>query len=169
MRFIPYVYDKDNNRIPVTISRATKEELESTDNDPLWQTSWTNDYLIDNGFDCYAVKAKDELVALGAYEVKANQLVVYIVYMESQPESNPTLTDDRKYRGIGKVLIAQGIKLSVDNGFGGDVVLRAKTPKLENHYIETYGAVKLPSFDASAPRYLIADDAAKRLFFTYLE
>ena len=89
MRFIPYVYDKDNNRIPVTISRATKEELESTNNDPLWQTSWTNDYLIDNGFDCYAVKAKDELVALGAYEVKANQLVVYIVYMESQPESNP--------------------------------------------------------------------------------
>ena len=89
--------------------------------------------------------------------------------MESEPNSNPTLTYERKYRGIGRVLIAQGIRLSVDNGFGGDVVLRAKTPQLEGHYVEEYGAVKLPSFDASAPRYLISDDAAKRIFFSYLE
>ena len=88
--------------------------------------------------------------------------------MESAPDSNPTLTGSRKYSGIGRVLIAFGIKLSVDNGFGGDVVLRAKTTELEKHYAEDFGAVKLPSFDASAPRYIIADEAAKHIFFSYL-
>ena len=169
MKFVPYVYDEDNNQIPVSISHATKEDLESTNDEPVWQTSWTEDYLTKSGFECYAVKVQEELIALGAYEVKSNQLFVYIVYMESEPHSNPTLTNRRKYRGIGRVLIAQGIRLSVDSGFGGDVVLRAKTPQLENHYIEDYGAVKLPTFDSSAPRYLIADDAAKRIFFSYLK
>ena len=70
--------------------------------------------------------------------------------------------------GIGRLLIAYGIKLSVDHGFGGDVVLEAKTTELANHYINDFGAVKLPSF-SGAPRLLVADDAAKRIFFSYLE
>ena len=91
------------------------------------------------------------------------------MYLESPPDSNPTITrTDRKYRGIGRLLIAYGIKLSVDHGFGGDVVLEAKTTELANHYVNDFGAVKLPSF-SGAPRLLIADDAAKRIFFSYLE
>ena len=62
--------------------------------------------------------------------------------------------------------LAYGIKLSVDHGFGGDVVLEAKTTELANHYINDFGAVKLPSF-SGAPRLLIADDAAKRIFFNF--
>ena len=39
--------------------------------------------------------------------------------MEAGPESNPVIVGrDRKYTGIGRVLIAFGIKLSVDHGFG---------------------------------------------------
>ena len=76
---------------------------------------------------------------------------------------------DRKYRGIGRLLIAYGIKLSVDHGFDGDVVLEAKTPELARHYEEDFGAVRLPIFDASAPRYLIADKAASQIFMNYLE
>lgn len=59
-------------------------------------------------------------------------------------------------------------KLSIDNGFAGDVVLEAKTSSLAKHYERDFGAVLLPIFGSSAPRYLIADEAAKRLFFTYL-
>ena len=110
-----------------------------------------------------------ELIALVAYEILENALVVHIVYMEAQPESNPTLDeDDPKYTGIGRLLIAYGIKLSIDNGLTGDVVLEAKTTKLAQHYERDFGAVLLPTFRASAPRYLIADEAAKRIFFTYL-
>ena len=31
-------------------------------------------------------------------------------------------------------MIAYGIKLSIDNGFAGDVVLEAKTTQLAQHY-----------------------------------
>ena len=120
-------------------------------------------------FEKYSAKVEDELIALGAYEVLENSLVVHIVYMEAHPESNPTLDGGTpKYTGIGRLMIAYGIKLSIDNGFAGDVVLEAKTTSLAQHYEKDFGAVRLPVFGSSAPRYLIADEAAKRIFFTYL-
>ena len=73
-----------------------------------------------------------------------------------------------KYTGIGRLMIALGIKLSIDNGFAGDVILEAKTTALAKHYEKDFGAILLPTFQSSAPRYLIADDAAKQIFLTYL-
>ena len=71
------------------------------------------------------------MIALGAYEILEHALVVHIVYLEAQPESNPTLDEGRpKYTGIGRMMIAYGIKLSIDNGFAGDVVLEAQTTEL---------------------------------------
>jgi len=61
-------------------------------------------------------------------------------------------------------MISYGIKLSIDNGLAGDVVLEAKTSKLAKHYEKDFGAVHLPVFHSSTPRYLIADEAAKRIF-----
>lgn len=90
--------------------------------------------------------------------------------MEAQPESNPTLDGGNpKHTGIGQLLIAYGIKLSVDNGLSGDVVLKAKTTALVEYYVQDLGAVVLPSLSSSASRLLIADDAAKRIFFRYLQ
>ena len=109
------------------------------------------------------------MIALGAYEILEHSLVVHIVDLGAQPESNPTLDRGQpKYTGIGRMMIAYGIKLSIDNGFAGDVVLEAKTTALARHYEQDFGAVRLPVFQSSAPRYLIADEAAKRIFFTYL-
>ena len=109
------------------------------------------------------------MIALGAYEILENALAVHIVYLEAQPESNPTLDGGQpKYMGIGRLMIAYGIKLSIDNGLAGDVVLEAKTTALAKHYERDFGAVRLPTFQSSAPRYLISDEAAKRIFFTYL-
>ena len=110
------------------------------------------------------------MIGLGAYEINDDALIVHIVYMESHPESNPTIVgDERKFHGIGRLLIAYGIKLSIDNGFNGDVVLEAKTSVLARHHVEDYGAARLPSFSSGAPRFLIADNAAKNIFFSYLE
>ena len=56
-----------------------------------------------------------------------------------------------------------------DNGLRGDVVLEAKTKELATHYERDFGAGKLPIYSAEAPRYMIADAAAKNIFFRYLE
>ena len=127
-------------------------------------------HIASEAFDKYAVKLGDELIALGAYEILQSSVVVHIVYMEAHPESNPTIAGkNRKHSGIGRLLIAQGIKISIDNGLRGDVVLEAKTTELAKHYERDFGAVKLPIFSADASRFLIADDAAKNIFFSYLE
>ena len=169
MRFQPFVYDRSKQQIPVTITPMTQRDAELTIQLPLWQTSWTSDYLVNERYDKYAAKVGDELIALAASEILENALVVHIVYMEAHPDSNPTLDDDNPmYTGIGRLLIAYGIKLSIDNGLTGDVVLEAKTTELAKHYEDDFGAVRIPLFQASAPRYLIADEAAKRIFFTYL-
>ena len=169
MRFEPFVLDGEHQRVPVSIEPMTQEDAESTDSPPTWQTSWTSEYLADDRFEKYAAKAGNELIALGAYEILEHSLVVHVAYMEAQPGSNPTMDGGRpKYAGIGRLMIAYGIKLSIDNGFAGDVVLEAKTGELARHYERDFGAVRLPMFASSAPRYLIADEAAKRIFFTYL-
>ena len=170
MQFVPYVFDRDGERIDVSVVPMAQADALRTESSPQWQTAWTSEYLTSETFEKYAVKIGEELIALGAYEIQENALIVHIVYMEAEPGSNPTIVgESRKYRGIGRLLIAFGIKLSVDNGFGGDVVLEAKTTKLAEHYAKDFGAVKLPSFSSAAPRFIIADEAAKRIFFSYLE
>lgn len=169
MRFSPFVIDANGNQIPVEINRMTTTDAELTNQIPAWQTSWTSDFLAAEHLEKYAAKCGDELIALGAYEVLERSLVVHIVYLEAQPESNPIIAGaNPKYSGIGRLLIAYGIKLSIDHGFAGDVVLEAKTTELARHYEKDFGAVALPSF-GSAPRYLIADEAAKRIFFGFLK
>lgn len=169
VQFKPFVFDKGNQQIPVSIVPMSRSDAESTNLPPAWQSSWTSEYLAEERFKKYAAKVGDELVALGAYEILNHALVVHIVYMEAQPESNPNLDGGQpRFMGIGRLMIAYGIKLSIDNGFAGDVVLEAKTTELARHYEREFGAVRLPTFDSSAPRYLIADEAAKRIFFTYL-
>lgn len=54
--------------------------------------------------------------------------------MEGEPGSKPTRTAVPKYRGIGRAMVAYGIKLPVDAGFNGDITLDAKTPELARHY-----------------------------------
>ena len=92
MRFVPYVYAKDSVRLPVVVKSMTAADAQRTNQPPLWQTSWTSDYLSDDRLEKYAVQ------------------------------------------------------------FAAD-----------------YGAVRLPSFNSAAPRFLIADSAAKAIFFSYLE
>ena len=169
MQFKPFVLDKMNRQVPVSIELMLQLDAEFTNLPPVWQTSWTSEYLAEERFEKYAAKVGDELIALGAYEVLENSLIVHIVYREAHPKSNPPLDGGvPQYTGIGRLMIAYGIKLSIDNSFAGDVVLEAKTTSLARHYERDFGAVRLPVFSSSAPRYLIADEAAKRIFFTYL-
>lgn len=151
MLFKPFVYDNANQTIPVSIQRMTCQDADVTNSSPVWQTSWTNEYLQDVRFEKYSAKVNEKLIALGAYEILENALIVHLAYTEAHPASNPTLDGGTpEYRGIG---LAYGIKLSIDHGLAGDVVLEAKTTELARHYEKDFGAVSLPSFESSAPRY----------------
>ncbi len=169
-RFVLHIWDTDRAKVLVFISKADKRDLEATIAAP-WQTDWTSEYITTDRFDLYALKTmKGELVALGAYEVREENLAVHIIYMESDPESNPTRTAVPKYRGVGRAMVAYGIKLSVDAGFNGDVTLDAKTPELARHYERDFGAFRVPGRERNAaPRYLICDEAAQVIFTDYLE
>lgn len=169
--FALYVFDMEGKKIPSHVVMATPDDLNHTIVDPVWQTDWTSEYITKSGIDIYSLKTSDgELIGLGAYEICKDVIAIHIVYMESQAQSNPTLCESPKYRGIGRALVAYGIKLSVDAGFNGDVTLDAKTSELAMHYERDFGAVRVPGREnGGAPRYLICDEAARDIFTDYLE
>ena len=122
--------------IPVEITPATQSDLLVTKSG--WQSDWTSDFIRDSQLEKRVAKAASgEIIALGAYREDQNGISTFIVNMEAHPQSNPTLTDQRKYTGIGRMMIAYGIQLSIDSGHGGVVTFAAKTDELYEHYIRT--------------------------------
>ena len=110
-KFVPFIIKTDGSQnISVKIVRMKKSDAVQTEKEPVWQTSWLSDYIQDDAFEKYALKTSNgELVALAAYEILENDVMVHITYIESQPESNPTIVGhSKKYQGIGRVLIAYG-------------------------------------------------------------
>ena len=165
-----FVNDDKMQPVPVIALPMSTKDAEQTEHDPKWQTSWLSSFIKDRRKMKFALKTLNgELIGLAAYEIRKQDLVVYIAYMESQPESNPVLTHkaQRRYTGIGKALVANGIALSFNHEFGGAVTLEAKTPELEKHYIRDFGAVRLPSFGGAA-RLLIPEETSYRLIAPYL-
>ena len=156
------------SRMNIEIEAATKEDLEVTKSG--WQTVWNTDFILDPQKEKYAAKTDDgEIIALGAYRVREGSVAVYIAYIESQPESNPTLTKDKKYQGIGKAMIAFGIQLSIDANCNGVIVFEAKTDDLEQQYVRDFGARPVASLYPDGPKtFMIADQAAKDIFSSYL-
>lgn len=62
MKFVPFVYDSELNRINVDIVRMSQADADVTDSFPMWQTSWNSDFLNDGRFENYSMKAGDELL-----------------------------------------------------------------------------------------------------------
>ena len=83
--------------------------------------------------------------------------------------ANPTLTAKREYYGIGEVMIAFGIKFSIDSGCRGDVLFEAKTPELARHYEKDFHARQVATLNSGVPqRYMLADEDAWNLFEKFL-
>ena len=66
-------------------------------------------------------------------------------------------------------MIAFGIQLSIDANCNGVVVFEAKTDELEQHYIQDFGARPVASlYPDGSKTFMIADEAAKNIFSSYL-
>jgi len=160
--------ETDGSHVPVTVRSATFADFAQTEANH-WQTSWLSPFIRDEELEKYALEIDDthELVGLGAYRDVPEGLLVYVEYIESAPTGNPTLDATRQYRGVGAALLAYGIQLSVDRGYGGAIYLKAKTTRLREYYICEYGA---EPFSRADPYLLLLDgDAAQRLFSRFLE
>lgn len=95
-----------------------------------------------------------------------NDVMVPSLMVESQPQSNPTIVGQaRKYHGIGRVLIAYGIKLSIDHACGGTVTFGCEE---SSWHIPREIAKVLQSF-GGAPRYELSGEAAMKVFVMYLK
>jgi len=151
-----YIIDSQpNEQIPASIREATAADFERTAQEH-WQTDWRTDFIQDAALQKYALDldATKELVGLAAYRDMPEGVLVYVEYMESAPSGNPTL-------------LAFGIQLSIDYGYGGAIYLKAKTTQLREHYMRNYGAIPFSRFD---PFLLLIDgDAARELFGQYLK
>lgn len=159
---------EDNSIVPADIRKAAKKDFQQTANNH-WQTDWLSDYIQNPQLEKYALvtREKKELIGLGAYWNVPEGVLVYVEYIESAPENNPTLTSARRYAGIGAALLAFGVQLSIDYGYGGAIYLKAKTTEIREHYIRSFGAIPFSRID---PYLLLIDgDAAKALFMNYLK
>lgn len=159
---------EENAAVTAKIRSAEQRDFLKTEEDN-WQTSWMSDFIQDASLEKYALEiaATGELIGLSEYRNMPEGVLVYVEYIESAPESNPTITHIRKYKGIGAALLAFGVQLSIDYGYGGAIYLKAKTSEIREHYIYNFGAIPFSRHD---PFLLLIDgDAAWELFSQYLE
>ena len=90
---------EENAAVTAKIRSAEQRDFLKTEEDN-WQTSWMSDFIQDASLEKYALEiaATGELIGLSAYRNMPEGVLVYVEYIESAPESNPTITHIRKYK-----------------------------------------------------------------------
>ena len=155
--------DIGGNEVPTYVSHATAGDLQATTK---WQTKWTSKAAQDMP-NKVALRRTDtnELLGLMAYTVNDAILAVEIIYVESADHSNANLLHEidgeKKYIGIAKALFAYAVSISMESGYDGVLVFKAKTSELVEYYIREFGASHVGSYDPF--RLVIWEDAAREL------
>lgn len=158
-----FVLDIGGNEVPTYVSHATAGDLQATTK---WQTKWTSKAAQDMP-NKVALRRTDtnELLGLMAYTVNDAILAVEIIYVESADHSNANLLHEidgeKKYIGIAKALFAYAVSISMESGYDGVLVFKAKTSELVEYYIREFGASHVGSYDPF--RLVIWEDAAREL------
>ena len=92
-----------------------------------------------------------------------------VLLLESQPESNANLLhqngQEKKYQGIAKALFAYAVQESINHGYDGVVLFKAKTDTLLEYYLHEFGARPVGRYDPF--RLVLWEDAAQRLIAEY--
>ena len=108
---------------------------------------------------------------LHRYELDEDGLAVEIIYLENAGHSNANLLHTekkgKKYIGIAKALFAYAVQISLNAGYDGVLIFRAKTSEFLAYYTETFGARQVASYDPF--RLVIWEDAAADIITDYLK
>lgn len=158
-----FVLDIGGNEVPTYVSPTTVGDLQTTTK---WQTKWTSKAAQDMPNKVALRRTDtDELLGLMAYAVDDTILAVEIIYVESADHSNANILHEfggeKKYIGIAKALFAYAVSISMENGYDGVLVFKAKTSELVEYYIREFGASHVGSYDPF--RLVIWEDAAQEL------
>lgn len=150
-------------KISTVVSPATEQDLSATWN---WQTSWITPFAAQLPNKVALRRADDdELLGLMSYDLDEKSLALEIIYMESARHSNANLLHveggHKRYYGIAKVLFAYAVQVSLDAGFDGVLVFKAKTSDLLDYYAREFGARRAAAYDPF--RMIIWEDAAERI------
>ncbi|MDE6259457.1 MAG: hypothetical protein K2M42_01125 [Oscillospiraceae bacterium] len=154
-------------KIPTAIDAATEQDLAVTRD---WQTSWATPFALKLP-NKVALRRADsgELLGLMSYELDEKGLAVEVIYMESARHSNANLLHaeggHKRYYGIAKALFAHAVQVSLDAGFDGVLVFRAKTSDLLDYYAREFGARRAAAYDPF--RMIIWENAAGRIIAEY--
>ena len=155
--------ETQEEKIPVLVEPATEQDMAKAQN---WQTDWTTPFAAHLP-NKVALHRKDngELLGLMSYELDRGSLAVEIVYIESARHSNANLLhmtgESKRYFGIAKALLAYGVQISLESGFDGVLIFKAKTSELLDYYMREFGARPVGSYDPF--RLVIWEDAAERI------
>lgn len=154
-------------KVSAVIRPATESDLVSTQN---WQTNWRSSFVAElPNKVALSCAETDELLGLMSYDLDQHGLAVEIIYVESARHSNANLLHaeggHKQYLGIARALFAYAVQVSLDAGFDGVLVFRAKTSDLLNYYQREFGARQVGVYDPF--RLVIWEDAAERLIAEY--
>jgi hypothetical protein len=155
-------------RISTVVKEATSADLSATKD---WQTRWTTAYAkqLPNKVAMHRTD-NDELLGLMSYELDEKGLAVEIIYVENARHSNANLLrtegGQKKYIGIAKALFAYAVQVSLDAGFDGVLIFRAKTSELRDYYQQKFGARRVGVYDPF--RLVVWEDAAEQIISDYL-
>ena len=159
---------QDGAKVPVHVVAAGKLDFQQTASMG-WQTNWKT---MDTAYfpNRVALKTEEqELLGLMSYFCDDRFLAVELVYLESQPESNANLLhqngQEKKYQGIAKALFAYAVQESINHGYDGVVLFKAKTDTLLEYYLHEFGARPVGRYDPF--RLVLWEDAAQRLIAEY--
>lgn len=158
-----FVLACSGEKIPAVVEEATEQELAATQD---WQTSWKTPFAAGLPNKVALRRTDDgELLGLMSYELDEKGLAVEVIYMESARHSNANLLHaeggPKKYYGIAKALFAYAVQISLDAGFDGVLVFKAKTRELLEYYARAFGARRAAAYDPF--RMIIWEDAAERI------
>lgn len=164
-----FVLDSDSDaKIPVIVKEATEADLIATQD---WQTNWTTPVAAQMPNKVALHRAdNDELLGLMSYELDESALAVEIIYIENARHSNANLLHilgkPKRYLGIAKVMFAYAVQVSLEAGFGGVLVFKAKTSDLFEYYQRAFGARRAGAYDPF--RLIVWEDAAQEIISDYI-
>jgi hypothetical protein len=83
---------------------------------------------------------------------QSNQHLVYVDYLEAAPWNRGLLTGDPKFKGVGTVLVAAAIQLSIDEGNQGRIGLHS-LPQADTFYRDRCGMADLGPDTSYHPKF----------------
>lgn len=89
--------------------------------------------------------------------------LVYIELVATAPWNRPEYRPAPIYKGVGRVLLATAVSLSIENGFGGRLGLHA-LPTSERWYSETCGLSDLGYDDKKKMKYFEFNEVQAKAF-----